>query len=93
MRNGPVEDINIYVVYDKSGEGPCQVKFDANPALYGVDELERLQRRYVQLLSALDDPMISLEAWRSCLRTSEKFCSSNGIGPTQRIRRRAASTS
>lgn len=56
VRNGPVEDVNIYVVYDESGEGACQVKFDANPALYGADELERLQRRYLQLLSALDDP-------------------------------------
>lgn len=56
VRNGPVDDINIYVVYDESGEGACQVKFDANPALYDADELEHLLRRYLQLLSALDDP-------------------------------------
>lgn len=56
VRNGPVEDVNIYVVYDESGEGACRVEFEANPALYGADELERLQRRYLQLLSALDDP-------------------------------------
>jgi enterobactin synthetase component F len=56
VRNGPVEDINIHVVYDGSGHGACRLEFEANPALYSADELERLQRRYLQLLSVLDDP-------------------------------------
>src|SRR5262249_15428779 len=54
--SGPVEDVNIYVVYDESKEGAWRVDFEANPALYGADGLERLQHRYLQLLSALDDP-------------------------------------
>lgn len=56
VRNGPIEDINIHVVYDESGHGACRVEFEANPALYSADEVELLQRRYLQLLSVLDDP-------------------------------------
>ena len=55
LRNGPVEDVNIYVVYDESGDGACRLEFDANHDLYTAEELERLQRRYLQVLSGLND--------------------------------------
>jgi len=56
LRNGPVEDVNIYVVYDDSGQGACRLELDANAALYDEEYLERLQRRFLQLLSVLSDP-------------------------------------
>src|SRR5208282_6395037 len=41
LRNGPVEDVNIYVVYDDSGQGACRLELDANAALYDEEYLER----------------------------------------------------
>jgi enterobactin synthetase component F len=56
ISNGPVEDINVHVVYDGSGRGPWRVEFEANPTLYDNAAVARLLRRFLRLLAALRDP-------------------------------------
>ena len=56
ISNGPVDDLNIHIVYDQSESGEFLVEFDANPALYNTDCLARLQLRFLRLLAAMDDP-------------------------------------
>ena len=38
---GPVDDINIHVIYDKSGPGAWRIDFEANPALYDETDIWR----------------------------------------------------
>ena len=56
VSNGPVDDLNIHVVYDPSEHGAWRIEFDANPALYDREFLARLQLRFLRLLAAMDDP-------------------------------------
>jgi nonribosomal peptide synthetase DhbF len=56
LSNGPVEDLSI-VVYDRSNSNELRIDFDANPALYGADELANHQQRFLRLLErASADP-------------------------------------
>ncbi len=56
VSNGPVDDLNIYVVYDLAERGETRIEFVANPALYDSEFLERLRLRFLCLLEAMDDP-------------------------------------
>jgi amino acid adenylation domain-containing protein len=56
ISNGPVDDLDVHVVYDQSKRGTYRVDFNANPALYDAEFLERLKRRFLQLLVAIEDP-------------------------------------
>jgi amino acid adenylation domain-containing protein len=56
VSNGPVDDLNIYVVYDLAEQGETRIEFVANPTLYDSEFLERLRLRFLCLLEALDDP-------------------------------------
>jgi nonribosomal peptide synthetase DhbF len=48
----PVDDL-IIAIYDRSGGYGLRVDFEANPALYSVDELARHLRRFLNLLEAI----------------------------------------
>ena len=56
VSNGPVEDLNIYVVYDLAEHGETRIEFVANPALYDSEWLARLRLRFLCLLEAMHDP-------------------------------------
>jgi nonribosomal peptide synthetase DhbF len=52
LSNGPVDDLSI-VVYDGSRSNGVRIDFDANPALYSIDELANHQQRFSRLLGAI----------------------------------------
>ncbi len=53
---GPVEDLSIGLYARSDGQG-LRIDFDANPACYRAEELDTLQRDFLQLLeSLLDSP-------------------------------------
>jgi nonribosomal peptide synthetase DhbF len=52
LSNGPVEGLSI-VVYDRSNSNELRIDFDANPALYGSDEVASHQQRFLRLLEAI----------------------------------------
>jgi amino acid adenylation domain-containing protein len=56
ISNGPVDDLDIHFVFDRSERGDYRVDFNANPALYDMELLGRLQNRLLRLLAAIDDP-------------------------------------
>ena len=56
ISNGPVDDLDIHFVLDRSERGAYRVDFNANSALYDQEFLARLQRRLLRLLAAIDDP-------------------------------------
>jgi amino acid adenylation domain-containing protein len=56
VSNGPVDDLNIFVVYDLAEQGDTRIEFVANPAAYDQETLARLQCRFLRLLAAVDDP-------------------------------------
>lgn len=51
---GPVEDLSIGLYPRADGSG-LRIDFDANPACYRAEELDTLQRDFLQLLGALTD--------------------------------------
>lgn len=55
VSNGPVDDLNIYVVYDLAEHGETRIEFVANPTLYDSAFLAHLRLRFLCLLEALDD--------------------------------------
>ncbi|MEF3306206.1 amino acid adenylation domain-containing protein [Paenibacillus sp. GYB003] len=62
---GPVDDLAINV-YGKAGGGDLRIDFDANPAVYGADELARHERRLMRLFRSAanaspDTPIAALE--------------------------------
>ncbi|MGH8909693.1 MAG: condensation domain-containing protein, partial [Egibacteraceae bacterium] len=54
---GPVDDLSIRVRRRSDGDG-LLIDFDANPALYGEEDLEAHQRRFLSVLEAIagEDP-------------------------------------
>ena len=52
LSNGPVEDLSI-VVYDRADNNEVRIDFDANPALYNIDELTNHQQRFLTLLGTI----------------------------------------
>src|SRR5208283_4903520 len=52
LSNGPVEDLSI-VVYDRADNNGVRIDFDANPALYNIDELANHQQRFLRLLGTI----------------------------------------
>jgi nonribosomal peptide synthetase DhbF len=58
---GPVDDLTI-AVYDRPDDGGLRIDFNANSALYSVDELAQHQRRFLDLLEAIAaDPPQSID--------------------------------
>jgi len=56
MSNGSAEDLTVFV-YDRGNGSELRFDFDANPALYSMDELDEHRRRLVRLIEAvLADP-------------------------------------
>ena len=49
---GPVSDLSI-AVYERSGNAPLRIDFDANPALHAASDLSDRQQRFLRLLTAL----------------------------------------
>ena len=56
IANGPADDLDFHFVTPPPGHGAFRIEFNANPALYDQEDLARLQRRFLRLLAALDDP-------------------------------------
>ena len=52
LSNGPLEDLSI-AVYDQSDSSGVRIDFDANPALYSIDELANHQQRFLRLLGTI----------------------------------------
>jgi nonribosomal peptide synthetase DhbF len=52
LSNGPVDDLSI-VVYDRADSKGVRTDFDANPALYNIDELAKHQQRFLRLLGTV----------------------------------------
>ena len=52
---GPVQDFSISV-YDRSDSGPLRIDFDANPALYSLNDLAQQQARFLRLLNSISEP-------------------------------------
>src|SRR5947199_1160506 len=49
---GPVSDLSI-AVYERFGNAPLRIDFDANPALHTASDLSDRQQRFLRLLTAL----------------------------------------
>ncbi|MGP0058429.1 MAG: amino acid adenylation domain-containing protein [Beijerinckiaceae bacterium] len=56
ISDGPVDDLDIHFVFDRSERGAFRLEFNANPGLYDKEFLVRLQRRLLRLLAVIDDP-------------------------------------
>src|SRR4029077_15546678 len=52
LANGPVDDLSI-LVYDRADSNGVRIDFDANPALYSIDELANHQQRFLRLLGTI----------------------------------------
>ena len=52
LSTGPVEDLSI-IVYDRPRATELQIDFDANVAIYTVDDIAAHQKRYLTLLKAV----------------------------------------
>src|SRR6202048_2423778 len=52
---GPVSDLSISV-YERSGNVPLRIDFDANPALHASSDLADRQQTFLRLLTAIVDP-------------------------------------
>src|SRR6202048_1382803 len=52
---GPVSDLSI-AFYERSGNVPLRIDFDANPALHASSDLADRQQTFLRLLTAIVDP-------------------------------------
>ena len=58
LSNGSAEDLTVFI-YDRGDDDGLRFDFDANPELYGDDELDEHRRRLVRLIdTVLDDPTV-----------------------------------
>ncbi|WP_064504808.1 non-ribosomal peptide synthetase [Frateuria defendens] len=52
LSNGSAEDLTVFI-FDRGNGHPLCLHFDANPAMYGMDELDEHRRRLVRLVEGV----------------------------------------